>query len=78
LIGRKILDSIVVEVSEALSMHVVPPAIWIVVVRAGVTVPLGLHNPPLNWTSTVGRSLPGFTIAPSVDSLLCYRIVQVA
>jgi hypothetical protein len=28
----KILDSIVDEVSEALSMHVAPPAIWIVVV----------------------------------------------
>jgi hypothetical protein len=34
------------EVSEALSMHVAPPAIRIVVVSAGVTVLLGLYNPP--------------------------------
>jgi hypothetical protein len=34
------------EVSEALSMHVAPPAIRIVVVPIGVTVLLGLHNPP--------------------------------
>jgi hypothetical protein len=33
-------------VSEAMSMHVVPPAIWIVVVLTGVTILLGLHNPP--------------------------------
>jgi hypothetical protein len=35
---------------------------------------LGLRNPPRSWTGTVGPSLPGFTIAPCVDSLLCYRI----
>jgi hypothetical protein len=52
LIGRKILDSAVDEVSEALSMHVVPLAIWIVVVPARVTVLLGLHNPPRSWTGT--------------------------
>jgi hypothetical protein len=46
LIGQNILDSAVDVVSEALSLHVVPPAIWIVVVAAGVTVMLGLHNPP--------------------------------
>jgi hypothetical protein len=46
LIGQKILDSTVDEVLEALSMHVVPPAIRIVVVPAGVAVLLGLHNPP--------------------------------
>jgi hypothetical protein len=46
LIVRKILDSVVDEVSEALSMHVAPPAIWIVVVPIGVTVLLMLHNPP--------------------------------
>jgi hypothetical protein len=34
LIRRKILDSAVNVVSEALSMHVVPPAIWIGVVPA--------------------------------------------
>jgi hypothetical protein len=47
-------------------MHAVPPAIRIVVVPVGVTVLLGLRDPP------------GFTIAPGVDSLLCYRIDQAA
>jgi hypothetical protein len=46
LIRRKILDTAVNEVSEALSVHVVPPIIRIVVVPTGVTVLLGLHNPP--------------------------------
>jgi hypothetical protein len=59
-------------------MHVAPPAIRIVVVPAGVTVLLGLHNPPHSWTGMVGPSLPGFTIAPCVDSLLRYRIVHAA
>jgi hypothetical protein len=45
LIGWKILDSAIDEVSEALPMHVAPPAIQIVVVPAGVTVLLGLCNP---------------------------------
>jgi hypothetical protein len=62
----------------ALSMHAVPPAIRIIVVPAGVTVLLGLQNPPGRWTSMVGPSLPGFTIAPCVNSMLCYRIDQVA
>jgi hypothetical protein len=60
----------------ALSMHVAPSAMRIVVVPAGVTVPLGLHNPPRSWFGTMGPSLPGFTIAPHVDSLFCYRIDQ--
>jgi hypothetical protein len=47
-------------------------AIQIVVVAAGVTVLLGLHNPPRSWTGMVGPSLPNFTITPCVDSLLCY------
>jgi hypothetical protein len=59
-------------------MHVALPAIWIVVVPAEVIVMLGLRNPPHSWTGTVGPFLPGFTIAPCVDSLLCYRIVQAA
>jgi hypothetical protein len=59
-------------------MHVVPSAIWIVVVPIGVAVMLGLHNPPRSWTDTVSPSLPGFNIAPCVDSLLCYRIDQAA
>jgi hypothetical protein len=59
-------------------MHAAPPAIQIVVVPVGVTVLLGLRNPPHSWTGTVGPSLPGLTIAPCVDSLLCYRIDQVA
>jgi hypothetical protein len=45
LIKRKILDSAVDVVSEALSMHVAPPAIRIVVAPTGVIVLLGLHNP---------------------------------
>jgi hypothetical protein len=59
-------------------MHVAPPPIRIVVVPAGVTVRLGFCNPPRSWTGMVGPSLPGFTIAPYVDSLLCYMIDQAA
>jgi hypothetical protein len=66
------------EVSGALSMYTVPPAIQIVVVPAWVIVLLGLRNPPRSWTSTMGPSLPGFTIAPCVDSLLFYMIDQAA
>jgi hypothetical protein len=76
LIRRKILDSAVDEVSEALSLHVAPPAKCIAVVPVGVTVSLGLHNPPHSWTGMVGPSLPGFTIAPCVDSLLCYWLIR--
>jgi hypothetical protein len=72
------LDIAINEVSEALSMHVVPLTIRIVVVPIGVTILLGLHNSPCSWTGMVGPSLPGFPIAPCVDSLLCYRIDQVA
>jgi hypothetical protein len=57
-------------------MHVVPPAIRIVVVPTGVIVLLELCNPPHSWTRTVGPSLPGFTIAPCVDTLLCYRLIR--
>jgi hypothetical protein len=57
-------------------MHAVPPAIQIVVVPLGVTVLLGLCNPPSSYTGMVGPSLLGFTIAPCVDSFLCYRIDQ--
>jgi hypothetical protein len=73
-----VLDIAINEVSGALSMHVAPLAIRIVVVPAGVTVLLWLCNPPLSWTGSVGPSLPDFTIAPCVDSLLCYRIDQAA
>jgi hypothetical protein len=52
------------------------PAIWIVVVPARVIVLLGLRNLPHSLTGMVDPSLPGFTIAPCVDSLLCYRIDQ--
>jgi hypothetical protein len=76
LIRRKILDSAVDEVSEALSVHVALPAIQIVVVPAGVAVLLGLHNPPRSWTNTVRPSLPGFTIDPCVDSFLCYWLMR--
>jgi hypothetical protein len=54
LIRRKILDSTIDMVLEALSMHVAPPAIQTVVVPIGVTVLLWLCNPPCSWTSTVG------------------------
>jgi hypothetical protein len=57
-------------------MHVVPSAIRIVVVPIGVAVLLGLRNPPRSWTGMVGPSVPGFTIAPCVDSLLCYRLIK--
>jgi hypothetical protein len=43
---RKVLDIAIDEVSEALSMHAVPSAIRTTVVPAGVTVLLGLRNPP--------------------------------
>jgi hypothetical protein len=59
-------------------MHVVPPAIQIVVVPTVVRIMLGLLNRPHSWTGTVGPSLPSFTIAPCVDSLVCYRIDQAA
>jgi hypothetical protein len=76
LIRQKILDSTVNEVSEALSMHVVPQVIRIVVVPAGVTVLLGLRNPPRSLTGTMGPSLPSLTIAPCVNSMLCYRLIR--
>jgi hypothetical protein len=76
LIRWKILDTAVDVVSEALSVHMVPLAIRTIVVPTGVTVLLGLHNPPRSWTGTVGPSLPDFTIAPCVDSLLCYRSIR--
>jgi hypothetical protein len=66
------------EMLGALSMHAAPPIIQIIVVPTGVTVLLGLRNPPRSWTGMVGPSLPGFTIAPCVNFLLCYRIDQVA
>jgi hypothetical protein len=59
-------------------MNAAPSAIQIVVVPTRVTVLLGLHSPPYSWTGMVGPSLPGFTVAPCVDSLLCYRIDQAA
>jgi hypothetical protein len=76
LIWRKILDCAVDEVSEAFSMHVTPPAIRIVVVPTGVTVLLGLQNPSHRWTGTVGPSIPSFTIAPSEEILLRYRLIR--
>jgi hypothetical protein len=57
-------------------MHVVPLAIRIVVVPTGVIVLLGLYHPPRSYTSMVGPSLPGHTIAHCVDSLLCYRLIR--
>jgi hypothetical protein len=57
-------------------MHVALPTIRTVVVLVGVTVLLGLRNPPCSWSGTVGPSVPDFTIAPCVDSLLCYRSIR--
>jgi hypothetical protein len=37
---------------------------------------LGLRSPPCSWTGTVGPSLPEFTIAPSVHSMLWYRSIR--
>jgi hypothetical protein len=63
LIRQKILGSTLDEVLEALSMHVVPPTIRIVVVPAGVIVLLGLCNPPHSWTGMVGPSgVSGFRL----------------
>jgi hypothetical protein len=76
LIRWKILDSAVDEVSKVLSIHVVPQSIRIVVVPAGVTLLLGLCNPPRSWTGMMGPSLPGFTVAPCLDSLLCCRLIR--
>jgi hypothetical protein len=73
---RKVLDIAIDEVSGALSTHAVPPAIQTIVLPVGVTVLLGLHNPPHSWTDMVGPSLPDFTIVPYVDSLLCYRSIR--
>jgi hypothetical protein len=42
----KVLDLAIDEVLGALSMHAAPPTIRIVVVPVGVTVLLGLRNPP--------------------------------
>jgi hypothetical protein len=42
----KVLDNVADEVSDAMSMHVAPLAIWIIVVPTGVTILLGLYNPP--------------------------------
>jgi hypothetical protein len=71
-----VLDIAIDEVSGAFSMHTVPPAIRTVVVPIGVIVLLGLCNPPHSWTGTLGPSLPDITIAPCVDSLLCYRSIR--
>jgi hypothetical protein len=76
LIRWKIVDSAVDMVSEALSMRVAPPAIRIVVVPTVVTVLLELCNPSCSWTCMVGPFLPSFTIAPCVDSLLCYTLIR--
>jgi hypothetical protein len=57
-------------------MRAAPSTICTIVVPVGVTVLLELHNPPRSWTGTVGPSLSDFTIAPCVDSLLCYRLIR--
>jgi hypothetical protein len=57
-------------------MNVAPQVIRTVLVLEGVTDLLGLCNPPRSWTGMVGPSQPDFTIAPCVDSLLCYRSIR--
>jgi hypothetical protein len=57
---RKVIDIAINEVSGALSMHAVPLAIQIV----------------CGTCSSDSPSLPGFTISPCVDSLLCYRSIR--
>jgi hypothetical protein len=57
-------------------MHSVPPAIRTIAVPTGVEILLGLRNSLCSWTGMVGPSLPDFTIAPCVDSLLCYRSIR--
>jgi hypothetical protein len=57
-------------------MYTAPRTYRLFVVPTGVTVLLGLRSPPRSWTGTLGPSLPGFTIAPCVDSLLCYRSIR--
>jgi hypothetical protein len=56
-------------------MHVAPPAIQIVVIPTGVTIMLGLYNSPCSWTSTVGPSLPGLTIASKFKIRVCIYII---
>jgi hypothetical protein len=73
---RKVLGKAIDEVSGALSMHVTPPAIQTIVVPTRMTILLGLRNPPRSWTGTVDPSLTDFTIAPCVDSLMCYRSIK--
>jgi hypothetical protein len=72
----KVLDIAIDEVSgHCLYTWRLQPYI-LFVVPVGVTVLLGLHNPPRSWTNTVDPSLPDFTIALYVDSLLCYRSIR--
>jgi hypothetical protein len=59
---RKVLDIAIDKVLGALSMHTAPQSIRAVVVSVGVTILLGLHNPPHSWTGTMGPSLPAFTM----------------
>jgi hypothetical protein len=57
-------------------MHAAPLPYVLFVVPLRVTVMFGLCNPPRSWNGMVGPSLPGFTIAPCVDSLMCYRSIS--
>jgi hypothetical protein len=72
----KVLDIAIDEMLGAMSMQQCPRPYELFVVRKGVTVMSGLHNPPCSWTGMVGPCLLGFTIAPCVDSLLCYRSMR--
>jgi hypothetical protein len=69
----KVLNIAIDEVSRHCLCTRCPRPYILFVLLVGVTVLLGLHNSPRSWTGTVGPSLPGFTITPCVDYLLCYR-----
>jgi hypothetical protein len=73
---RKFLDIAIDEVSGLCLCMRRPRPYRLIVVLAGVTILLGLHNPPCSWTSMMDPSIHGFTIAPCVDSLLCYRLIR--
>jgi hypothetical protein len=73
---RKVLNIAIDEVSGHCLCSRHPRPYGLFVVPIGVTVLLGLRNSPRSWSNMVGLSLPGFTITPCVDSLLCYRSIR--
>jgi hypothetical protein len=72
----KILDIAIDELSGHCLCMRRPQPYRLFVVPAGVTVVLGLCNPPHSWTGMMGPSLPGITIAHCVDSVLSCRSIR--